>query len=107
MDGLIAYVLAKKYTTQKVNEIMALGPFTYDGVVPTKSQLPNPTEALKGHIYTVADEGQDYLCTGITWREWGHLPAVTAADDNKVLGVVDGAWRAANINIIDGGTGNE
>lgn len=50
----------------------------YQGSVATEEDLPTPSTSIKGHFYTVLENGHEWLCDGTEWVD------LSADLDNKV-----------------------
>lgn len=62
---ILTYVLSKKYTDKVVTSLA--GGMQYKGSKPTVADLPTPSESIKGHLYTVTENGHEYVCDGKEW----------------------------------------
>jgi len=62
MDGIIAYLLAKKAGGSATIDGM-----TYKGSVATVSNLPAAAAANKGWVYTISANGHEHVSDGTQW----------------------------------------
>lgn len=73
-----------KANSKAISELKNLSPFSYKGSVATVADLPS--DANKGDVYTVEENGEEFVYTGIIWMSLSK--DIEESDIQKALGYI-------------------